>query len=144
MTPAIRTATREDLPALLQIEADSFAAPRWTARDFLADECIVAEIEGQVAGVLVAREIFRGGERTPPEREILNVAVAPRFRRMGVATALLQHELGKPAIHYLEVRESNMAARELYRKFGFVEIGRRSNYYQAPPERAIVMKMKQC
>jgi len=140
----IRAATPDDLPALLQIEADSFAAPRWTARDFMADECVVAEIEGQIAGLLVAREIFRGAERTPPEREILNLAVAPRCRRMGVATALLQNELKNCATHFLEVRESNMAARELYRKFGFVEIGRRSNYYQAPPERAIVMKMKQC
>ena len=41
---------------------------------------------------------------------------------------------------YLEVRESNVAARELYRSAGFEEIGRCAEYYTEPAETAIVMK----
>ncbi len=142
MNPVIRPATRADLPALLEIEKASFAQPHWTAKDFLRDRCMVAETDGRIAGLLVSREVFSGENGTPPEREILNLAVAPHFRRRGIATALLTHELKRKAVHILEVRESNAAARELYRRFGFIEIGRRPNYYQSPSERAIVMQMK--
>jgi [ribosomal protein S18]-alanine N-acetyltransferase len=68
-------------------------------------------------------------------------AVAPRFRRQGIAGLLLRNELKRRAIFYLEVRESNTAARALYGKFGFREISRRTGYYLHPPETAIVMKM---
>jgi ribosomal-protein-alanine acetyltransferase len=142
VSPFIREATAADLPALLRIEQESFSNPHWTAENFLKDECTVAEIDSQVAGLLVAREICPPSATAPPEREILNLAVASRFRRRGIATALLNHELRRTAIYFLEVRESNLAAQELYRKFGFVEIARRPNYYQSPVERAIVMKMK--
>ena len=142
MRPIIRDATPADLPALVEIERESFAQPHWTAADFLKNECVVAEMDDQVAGLLVAREIYRENITSPPEREILNVAVASRFRRRGIATALLTHELSRGAIYFLEVRESNVAAQELYRKLGFIEIARRPNYYQSPNERAIVMKMK--
>ena len=79
-----------------------------------------------------------------PEREILNLAVAPNYRRSRVATALLKHELSREATHFLEVRESNVAAVALYRKCGFVEVGRRAGYYEFPTETAIVMSMKKC
>ncbi len=46
------------------------------------------------------------------------------------------------AVHFLEVRESNTAAQALYRKLGFVEIGRRSKYYDDPEETAIVMQLR--
>jgi [ribosomal protein S18]-alanine N-acetyltransferase len=142
VSPAIREATPADVPALLQIEQESFSHPHWTAEDFLKDDCIVAELDAQVAGLLVAREIYAGIGTSPPEREILNLAVARRFRRRGIATALLNHELRRTAVYVLEVRESNLAAQQLYRKFGFIEVSRRLNYYQSPNERAIVMKMK--
>lgn len=144
MTPLIRPATSADLPALLEIEQQSFAHPHWTADDFRHADCIVAELNGRVAGLLVARDTFGGDPSDPPEREILNLAVAPRFRRIGIATALLNHELTRKAVRFLEVRESNLAAQQLYRKFGFVEIACRPNYYQSPAERAIVMQMKWC
>lgn len=144
MTPLIRPASAADLPALLEIERESFARPHWTTQDFLEHECLVAEIDGQVAGLLVWRETFPGDAVTPSEREILNVAVAVGFRRCGIATALLHHALSREAVYFLEVRESNLAAQYLYRKFGFIEVSCRSNYYQSPPERAIVMKMNWC
>jgi [ribosomal protein S18]-alanine N-acetyltransferase len=137
---AVRPAVELDLPALDRIEQESFA-DHWAAKSFLEYSCIVAEIGSEIVGFLVSREIFAGSRDAPPEREILNLAVAARFRRQGIAGLLLGHELGKRAIYYLEVRESNTAARALYSKFGFREINRRTGYYRHPPETAIVMKM---
>lgn len=144
MTPTIRHATADDLPALLEIERQSFASPRWSGKAFLRYTCMVAEIDGQIAGFLVSRETFSGDQEEPAEREILNLAVAPPYRRTGIATALLENELRKPGNHFLEVRESNSAAQALYRKLGFVQIGSRPEYYEKPRESAIVMQMKWC
>lgn len=142
MTPVIRIATRDDLPALVEIERLSFSHPHWRAEDFLTYNCIVAEIDGHIAGFLVSRETAAGRNGSRAEREILNVAVAPAYRRSGIATLLLKHELSPQNVYFLEVRESNAAALALYRKIGFFEVGRRAEYYQMPTERAIVMKMK--
>ena len=142
---AIRPAVELDLPALDEIEQESFA-DHWTAKSFLEYSCVVAEIGEEIVGFLVSREIFAGSRDAPPEREILNLAVRTRFRRQGIAGLLLGHELSRwelsrRAIFFLEVRESNTAARALYGKFGFREINRRTGYYRHPPETAIVMKM---
>lgn len=145
MTCALRPAVPDDITALLEIEHQSFSHQRWQAKDFLADECIVAEIDGRVVGFLVSRQISGERGEDAPQREILNIAVTPPFRRRGIAKALLKRELHEhTAIFYLEVRESNLAAQALYRRLGFAEIGRRSEYYQEPSEGAIVMQMKKC
>jgi ribosomal-protein-alanine N-acetyltransferase len=86
--------------------------------------------------------VFAGDPANPSQREILNVAVAPAFRRQGIATALILHAFRGSGEVFLEVRESNLAAQELYRKLGFLEVGRRYDYYQSPAETAIVMNMK--
>ncbi len=142
MSPLLRQATESDMPVLLEIENASFRQPHWTAKDFLKFRCVLAEIEGEIAGFLVIREIYSGDETTRPEREILNVAVAPQFRRLGVATVLLRNELQSGMVYFLEVRESNVAAQTLYRQLGFEEIGRRPKYYSNPLETAIVMQRK--
>lgn len=139
--PAIRHATETDLETLLEIETESFSDHPWPLESFFAYDCLVAEFEGQIAGFLISREIFSGGGELA-EREILNLAVAKRFRRVGVATSLLEVELKRGATFFLEVRESNDVARTLYRHFGFTEIGRREDYYQNPSETAIVMRTK--
>ena len=145
MKIVVRPAVPADASALLEIEHQSFSHQRWQAKDFLADECIVAEADGRVVGFLVSRQISGKSGDDVPEREILNIAVTPSFRRRGVAKALLERELDRrKAIFYLEVRESNLAALALYRKVGFTEIGRRREYYQEPSEGAIVMQMKKC
>jgi ribosomal-protein-alanine N-acetyltransferase len=113
----------------------SFADPSWHAADFLRYDCTVAEIDGRIAGFVVSRSVHL-------EREILNLAVAPEWRRCGVAKALLEQQLARGATHFLEVRESNLAARALYHTLGFQEIGRRLGYYDRPAESAIVMRMK--
>jgi ribosomal-protein-alanine N-acetyltransferase len=137
--PLIRRAVPADLPAVVRIEAESFSDLPWPRESFLAYDCLVAEFNGQVAGFLISREIFAGGT-APPEREILNLAVAQRFRRMGIASSLLALELENAAVFFLEVRESNHAAQALYRRFGFTEMGRRADYYRNPIETAIVMR----
>ena len=142
MSPLLRPAKESDLPALLAIEAESFSEPNWDARDFSHYETVVAELEGTVVGFLVSRETFAGDRCNGAEREILNVAVASEFRRKGIATLLLRHAVRNPAVYFLEVRESNTAAQALYRKLGFVEIGRRPKYYAYPQETAIVMQLK--
>jgi ribosomal-protein-alanine N-acetyltransferase len=136
LTFTLRPACAADAPALEEIETESFPDASWKANDFLRYECWVAEHEGVIAGFLVSRAT------APPEREILNLAVAPRFRRSGAATLLLQQELKSAANLFLEVRESNQAARNLYKKLGFQEIARRKAYYRNPLESAIVMQLK--
>jgi len=142
VNPLLRPAITEDLAALLEIESQSFSEPNWRAREFGLYDTWVAECDGQIAGFLVSRETFAGARGSQPEREVLNIAVAPVFRRRGIATLLLRHALASGAVHFLEVRESNLAAQALYRKLGFIEIGRRAKYYDYPEENAIVMQLK--
>jgi ribosomal-protein-alanine N-acetyltransferase len=142
INPVLRRATKDDLPALVELERSAFTVPNWPADTFLRYECTVAEVSGEVGGFLVSREIFGGTNSAPPEREILNLAVDPRYRRAGIATLLIKQEFRKKALFFLEVRESNLAARVLYERLGFVEISRRAEYYNNPTETAIVMRMK--
>ncbi|WP_428818998.1 ribosomal protein S18-alanine N-acetyltransferase [Microbulbifer sp. MCCC 1A16149] len=82
--------------------------------------------EQEIAACCVVSRVF-------DEIEILDVAVAPRWRRLGVAERLLQDIFSclpeDVARVLLEVRVSNRAARGLYHKLGFTEDGRRKNYY---------------
>jgi ribosomal-protein-alanine acetyltransferase len=139
--PKLRPAVAADLAALVEIEAESFQDLPWPAASFLLYDCTVSEVGGTITGFLVSREIF-AGTTAPPEREILNLAVGKRFRRQGIAAALLELELARGGLFFLEVRESNQAAQALYRNHGFTEIGRRRDYYQHPNETAIVMRTK--
>jgi [ribosomal protein S18]-alanine N-acetyltransferase len=142
VTPQLRRAAKADIPALLEIEKGSFPRPHWPAKDFFRFETVVAVVENSVVGFIVVHEIFAGDVNARREREILNVAVAPAFRRRGIATLLLREELRSGAIYFLEVRESNVVARKLYALLGFKEVGRRKGYYDNPSETAIVMQVK--
>jgi ribosomal-protein-alanine N-acetyltransferase len=77
------------------------------------------------------------------EAEIITVAVAPLYRRRGIARCLMEHMLRLAdqtrASVYLEVRESNIPARNLYAALGFSETGVRKNYYTSPRENAVLM-----
>ena len=80
----------------------------------------------------------------PGDLHVLNLAVAPDCRRMGLAGLMLNSVLdgftrkGGGLVN-LEVRESNLAAQQLYLSFGFKVVGRRPNYYRREREDAIVM-----
>ncbi len=135
----IRNVRPEDLPDLERIEVASPEAAMWDPREYLRYPCRVAEVEGKVVGFIVWRIT------APDEAEILNLAVWPECRRHGVATRLLESLLSAPSYSwFLEVRESNRAARSLYEKMGFREVGRRPSYYRDTGEAAVVMRRDSC
>jgi [ribosomal protein S18]-alanine N-acetyltransferase len=78
--------------------------------------------------------------------EVLNLAVAPEFRRRGIGGALLDAGLAafrrrKVDEVFLEVRESNIEAQALYIGHGFRPVGQRSAYYRNPREDALVLRL---
>ncbi len=115
----------------------------WSRRDFhecVASDTVFLVVEGAdgVAGYVVAHD---AGE----EGEILNLAVAPARRRLGIGRALVEQVLALLADRgvsevFLEVRASNAAAQALYGALGFREVGRRSRYYRRPIEDAVVLR----
>jgi ribosomal-protein-alanine N-acetyltransferase len=136
----VRPARSADTPALRAMELRCFQSDLWRPEDFLAGDCLVAELKGAIVGYLVSHEICPPLAGMVAEREILNLAVDAPYRRLGIAGRLLVAELERGGIHFLEVRKSNHTAQALYRKFGFHEIGQRPGYYQSPVEAAIVMR----
>jgi ribosomal-protein-alanine N-acetyltransferase len=136
---AIRRGGAGDLDAVAAIQEVSPGAARWNVADYLEQDFLVAVEEDRIVGFVVARTV------AADEREILNVAVAPDFRRKGVARALLDSTLRAfRGSVFLEVRESNGVAQEFYKSLGFKELSKRRGYYESPPETAIVMKFHSC
>jgi polysaccharide biosynthesis protein PslH len=132
----IRPATENDVPEITAIQQAAPESSPWLARDYLAFDCQVGAVDGRIAGFLVSRSV------ADREREILNLAVHPDFRRLHIATELLRAELSRhPGVHFLEVRESNAAAQRLYEGLGFQPVGERPGYYDNPPETGIVMRI---
>ena len=151
----IRPAKPEDRCAMQALEKHAATAAHWTDADYrkifdapalqtdwrriaLVIEEKKIEEEANVQGFLVAQTV--GGEW-----EIENVAIAPDARRRGLGTRLVGELLNMAQAQaasavFLEVRESNHAARALYEKWAFVESGRRAKYYRDPEEDAIVFK----
>jgi [ribosomal protein S18]-alanine N-acetyltransferase len=128
-----------DLAACAAIQAASPEAAQWPPRDYLRRQFLVARAGVEVVGFLVAQRLVEG------ESEILNLAVAPAFRRAGVARALVGHWTTRnPGTVFLEVRASNTPARCFYQSLCFQEVGERCGYYENPPETAIVMKFRSC
>jgi ribosomal-protein-alanine acetyltransferase len=140
----IRHAMPEDLYAVLELERQAPELAHWSEQAYRAAfepgapdrVLLVSEIEGNPQAFLIARF-------TATECELENIVVAPENRRRGIAWQLLEslirsaRQRGAEKI-LLEVRESNAAARSLYRKVGFKETGRRKIYYNNPTEDAIV------
>jgi ribosomal-protein-alanine N-acetyltransferase len=135
----IRRLTADDLPAIAAIQQASPEAAQWNPADYLAYDCLVAICNETIAGFLVTRAT------APGESEILNLAVAPEWRRMGVAKRLVSDSiLLVDGTVYLEVRASNESAKNFYKCIGFQEVARRPRYYSDPSETAIVMKFHSC
>jgi ribosomal-protein-alanine N-acetyltransferase len=142
----IRLATAADLPALVRLAQHSATAAQWSPEQYAnlfnstspRRVALVIEQASRVQGFLVAQAV-------PSEWEIENIAIAADARRRGLGTRLLGEFLdraraeGAQAV-FLEVRESNRAARSLYETWAFVESGRRARYYQNPQEDAIVYR----
>lgn len=135
----VRRLTAADLAAVADIQQRSPEAAHWDPADYLEHHGVVAICNGRVVGFLIMRRLTEG------EYEILNVAIAPEYRRHGVAKHLISEQvLLLSGEIFLEVRESNSAARNLYKYLGFQEVAVRPRYYDHPPESAIVMKFHSC
>jgi [ribosomal protein S18]-alanine N-acetyltransferase len=150
-----RLAVLADVASMMAIEHASPMAAHWSERQYLelfestrAERlALVVDLPStnqqdtsfQFVGFLVARHIAS-------EWELENIAVAPAALRQGVARHLLETLIthacaASGAAIFLEVRESNIAARGLYETLGFRTTGRRAAYYDHPPEDAILYRI---
>jgi len=148
----IRPATPADIPSLIALERRCSAASHWSEEQyqqafapdtnrlvlaaFLSSTDEPSQSSVEIAGFLVVRHVA-------PEWELENIAVAPEIRRSGLGMQLLHALLTRARQTnsqsvFLEVRESNLAARALYEKAGFHQTGRRKAYYASPSEDAIL------
>jgi ribosomal-protein-alanine acetyltransferase len=138
----IRPLLPEDLDEVERIQGSQPASAQWPVADYLRERSLAAWFQGRLAGFAVARAV------APDELELLNLAVHPECTRRGIGAALLREVLSGPErFVFLEVRESNVAARALYASQGFREAGRRKQYYQnlyrnGPAEDAVVMNLQ--
>jgi ribosomal-protein-alanine N-acetyltransferase len=137
-----------DLPAVIALDKQSFTLP-WPESSFQfeveknqAARCWVAELPGQtpiIVGMIVVWLIL-------DEVHIATIAVDPAKRGLHIGQRLLAYTLldgiAKGAIKsFLEVRRGNQAARALYKKFGFQEVGVRKKYYSDNGEDAILLNL---
>ena len=147
----VQRANSGDIDAIAGIEQRSFSDP-WSDRSFhdLLDHpriyfaCARAPLnDGQGSGERVVGYVvawFAAGEG-----EIANLAVAPSERGRGIGATLLDaalaegRRLGTKEM-FLEVRSTNVRARQLYDSRGFIEVGRRKNYYRRPTEDAVILR----
>jgi ribosomal-protein-alanine N-acetyltransferase len=152
----IRSATPADIPVIIGLEQQCATAAHWTVEQYrqafqsgsATRVVLVAEspvtpasrpdVLRDVVGFLVARHLAA-------EWELENIVVAPTARRQGLGKRLLEalfsavrETNGGPV--FLEVRESNAAARSLYERSGFEQTGRRKGYYADPVEDAVLYR----
>ena len=132
-----------DLPEVARIETTAFSTP-WSEQTFRSllhrpgVELWVAEWDRQLAAYAILWRVLDEGE-------LANIAVRKNLRGRGIGAGLLSRILevaenaGVRSL-YLEVRESNEIAREMYARRGFQEIGVRKGYYEGPREDARVLK----
>ncbi len=144
---SIRRMTEKDLDEILAIEQASYKTP-WSRRAF------ESEINARHAFPLILGRPDSSSVLgyvcywlTLDECHILNVAIHPRFRRMGLASQLIDHLLEicqREGVlrYFLEVRVSNEGAISLYRKYGFKVCGVRRRYYGDTGEDALIMQRR--
>lgn len=149
-TVKIRRFLRNDLNAVLEIQNVCKPVTVWAPQDYkrIASDprgmILVAEPEEQMPVKLLGYSVFY---HLGDEAELWSIAVAPRFRRQGIAKSFLQEacrrlsDTGAEKL-FLEVRGSNTPALELYHSLGFTLVARRKDYYSNPREDALVMVNK--
>jgi len=138
-----RAANPGDAGSIERIQQASPESAQWSVTGYFYHRITVAELQGTMVGFLVWRMT------APGESEILDLAVDPGLRRLGIASRLLTKVLNEALKQdqgelFLEVRESNAAARRLYEKYGFRVVGQRAGYYESPAETGIVMRLRKC
>lgn len=144
--PALSEASPRDAAAIARLHAASFNRG-WSENEIeqlMLDRHVLthrATINGRLIGFIMSR--LAAGEA-----EILSVAVSASHRGKGLARRLLNLHMGRLLglgirVIFLEVDESNAAARQLYRRAGFGEAGRRQGYYTVPggkPATALILR----
>ena len=140
----LRPMTEADLPRIHRIELASYEYP-WSIGNFTDSlhagySMWVHETEGEVVGYYALMA-------AAGEAHLLNLTIAPNWRRHGLGRDLLGHCLACACTHkagslFLEVRTSNTAAIALYHSSGFVDLAVRRGYYPARVGRedALIMK----
>jgi [ribosomal protein S18]-alanine N-acetyltransferase len=139
----IRNMTAADVATVVAIERASYSVP-WsevTFRGLLRREdadTVVATLGNAVIGYAVLWSVL-------DQAELGNVAVSSAARCGGVGERLVREMIARAAARgvrevFLEVRPSNHVARRLYERLGFLQVGRRRNYYQQPVEDALVLR----
>jgi ribosomal-protein-alanine N-acetyltransferase len=147
MSDRVRPARRNDIERILAITDQCRGAAQWRPEHYEALFALgksgqalflVVEQNGAVKGLIA-------GQLAADEWEIENIAVDPALQCTGLGSHLLREFLqcarSRGRAVFLEVRESNVAARKLYQKLDFFEVGRRNSYYQDPKEDAILLKL---
>jgi ribosomal-protein-alanine N-acetyltransferase len=140
-----RRMTLEDVPAVHEIDQQSFSLP-WPESSFhfeLSQNPIsrswVAEADGKVIAMLVLWLIM-------DEAHIATIATHPDYRRKGIGEQIMLVGLRKARQEgarraFLEVRAGNLVAQMMYKKYGFVTAGIRRRYYKDNDEDALLMDL---
>ena len=133
---------RAHVAQIAQLERENFSAP-WD------EASLLHELENPLSLWLTALDGdtvagYIGSQSVLGESDMMNLAVAPAWRRQGVGRALVERLVWELAEDNhcltLEVRASNEAAIALYEALGFRQAGRRPRYYQHPPEDALILR----
>jgi ribosomal-protein-alanine N-acetyltransferase len=143
---AVRDMRAEDVDAVVAIETETFSSPwrRDTFHELIGRPNLVLLVMEHpslgIVGYAVLWCVLDQGE-------LANLAVVPPLRARGLGTRLLTRVMDVArergvATMYLEVRESNAPALELYRRFGFSQVGLRRGYYDRPKEDARILMAK--
>jgi [ribosomal protein S18]-alanine N-acetyltransferase len=149
----VRPATAADTPAMMRLVNDSATAAHWSREQY--DRAFGQDSPRRVAWVIEddaerrqrSLQGFLLAHEVVGEWEIENIVVSEPVRRRGLATQLLLEliDVGRAERAsgiFLEVRESNNAARAFYQSSGFRETGRRPRYYSHPDEDAITYRLQ--
>ena len=148
MSVRLRPMTLGDLPSVMVLEDELFAPDTWSEamyRDELSRpdtrHYLVAEDDGDGSPVVIG---YAGLIAYDDEAHVATLGVAGERQGEGLGARLLDALLAeadqRAPVVLLEVRAQNAVALGLYRRRGFVEIGRRRGYYQPSGEDALVMK----
>ncbi len=139
----VRRAVPDDAPKIAALEEEIFP-DAYSVKDIFSYICqptgacyVATDDEGTLLAYIIGRTIA-------PEGEIYRIATAPRNRRRGIAYRLMSYmrkcEMGRGLeTLFLEVRQKNIAAINLYKSFGFIDCGIRPGYYKNPDDDAVVM-----
>lgn len=129
----------DQIPSIAQIARLSFSDP-WSETVFrktLAQEN--SQIWCATENEMVCAYLVLS--RTGDEMSVEDIAVHPAYRGRGIGRLLLEqaHTQHLACDFWLEVRESNTAALQMYRSLGYIQVGFRKRYYRNPEEGAVLM-----